>query len=428
MGEPPQGKNPYAAVATSRKWDAGEAGREIGEQLAAKTDKKPKFVLLFSTIHYEKRGGFQEFLDNVNSRLPEGTPVVGGTIAGFMNKTGCYTRGASALAVYSDEMEVAVGIGHDTKKNPKKAAEECAQTIKKKLAGTRYANKYFVSFVSSSIVPSLPVFGNKKIVKKFFLLDLFLSVFDVVSQYAQVGVGRDEKVMECFSNALPGFSGIGGGSCDDLKLERNYQFFGKTVATNSVVSLAFTTNQEVAVSSKLSLYSTGKKLTITDTSRSGYIVKQINGQPALDAYLKLMNWNKNVLDERLYRKVFYYPLVQTTGQTKEPRLFGLVYGDSFVFPMKPDKNTEMDVCSFSGSSMIASAAALVEKEKYNSGVLISCGTRLETLGSKVYRIKEGVFDKKFAGDYLLIYTAGEYKKEPGSRMACLYQSDNALLF
>ena len=81
-----------AGVGLSRKWDAREAGREVAESALEKLDgEKPKFFLLFSTIHYEKYGGFQELLNGVWEVLPEGTPLIGGTVAGFMNNYGCFT-------------------------------------------------------------------------------------------------------------------------------------------------------------------------------------------------------------------------------------------------------------------------------------------------------------------------------------------------
>ena len=96
--------------------------------------------------------------------------------------------------------------------------------------------------------------------------------------------------------------------------------------------------------------------------------------------------------------------------------------------MKPVKDSEMEIHNFSGASIISSSSNLVEKGPYQSGFLISCGTRLETLGSKIFSIKENVFDKKFTGGYLVLYTAGEYEKETGKRISCLYQSDNGLFF
>ena len=109
-----------AAVGMSRKWDAREAGKEVARSTIEKLSSPPDFFLLFSTIHYEKHGGFEEFLNGVWDILPEGTPLAGGTTAGFMNNYGCYSRGATALAVSYSNMDVAIGVGHNTKRNPKK--------------------------------------------------------------------------------------------------------------------------------------------------------------------------------------------------------------------------------------------------------------------------------------------------------------------
>jgi hypothetical protein len=109
-----------AAVGVSEKWDAREAGREVAESTLSKMDSNPDFFLLFSTIHYEKHGGFQEFLDGVWEVLPKNTPLIGGTVAGFVNNYGCFTRGATALSVSYPNMDVILGFGKNTKRNPKK--------------------------------------------------------------------------------------------------------------------------------------------------------------------------------------------------------------------------------------------------------------------------------------------------------------------
>ncbi|MBU4341188.1 MAG: hypothetical protein KJ928_01160, partial [Candidatus Altiarchaeota archaeon] len=71
-----------AAVGLSRQWDARKAGREVAYKTLEKLGTKPDFFLLFSTIHYEKYGGFKEFLAGVWEILPKGTPLIGGTVAG----------------------------------------------------------------------------------------------------------------------------------------------------------------------------------------------------------------------------------------------------------------------------------------------------------------------------------------------------------
>ena len=84
-----------AAVGISRKWDAREAGREVVRSTINKLNKPPDFILLFSTIHYEKHGGLKEFLKGVWDILPKETPLIGGTVYGFMNEYGCYASGST---------------------------------------------------------------------------------------------------------------------------------------------------------------------------------------------------------------------------------------------------------------------------------------------------------------------------------------------
>jgi len=92
-------KSLKASVGVSRKWDAREAGQEVAKSTLDKLDDKPDFFLLFSTIHYEKQGGLEDLLKGVWDILPEGTPLIGGTVSGFMNNYGCFSRGVSSVGI-----------------------------------------------------------------------------------------------------------------------------------------------------------------------------------------------------------------------------------------------------------------------------------------------------------------------------------------
>jgi len=149
----------------SRKWDAREAGREVAREVIQKLKTPPSFFLLFSTIHYEKHGGFEEFLAGVWDVLPKGTPLVGGTVAGFMNEYGCYSRGAVALASSYVNIDVAIGSGKNTKKNPEKAAKECAHAILNGLKDSKYDESFLFQLVSGATIPHFPGVGSSFIIK-----------------------------------------------------------------------------------------------------------------------------------------------------------------------------------------------------------------------------------------------------------------------
>ena len=75
--------------------------------------------------------------------------------------------------------------------------------------------------------------------------------------------------------------------------------------------MGISSDKEIEVSTATGLKPSGKKFTIGKKAGGGYIIKNINNYPAVTGYLNLMDWSREVLDERLYRKVFYYPFIQS---------------------------------------------------------------------------------------------------------------------
>ncbi|MFH0969987.1 MAG: FIST N-terminal domain-containing protein [Candidatus Diapherotrites archaeon] len=386
----------------------------------------PKAVIFLTTIQYKFNDGFSKSLKKIVEYFPN-AEIIGGTVAGFASREGIFTKGVAIVVINGEDVDVSIGIGHNTKKSPDIAGKNCARMIKNGLKKTKFPNKFFFMILSSAIVPDLPIIRRKRIIEGFPFINQAVNIFDRVSSILQVGSGKDESVLSSVSEELGDFSGIGGASSDDLKLEENYQFFKNRFFTNSVVCLGIATKVSGDVKTSFGLKPTGKKFAITETSVSKYIVKKINGHSAVGEYLKIMGWNKKVLDDRLYRKVFYFPFVENGIIEREiqPRMFGLIYGENFVFPMKASSGN-LEIYQSSGKDIIESNRNVVGVGK-KSGLIVSCATRLETLGGKTYKIKEQVYDK-LLDDYLIVYTAGEYSKQKGENARCLYQSDNALLF
>src|SRR4030042_1076150 len=142
-----------ASVGMSRKWDAREAGREVAETAIKNLSRPPDFFLLFSTIHYEKHGGFQEFLNGVWDVLPQGTPLIGGTVAGFMIKEGVFSRGAVAIGI-SGDYNVEEVYAKGTRKKPKNVAKKVSEAL-------RNDNSLLLAFLPG---PSMPNIGKNKLI------------------------------------------------------------------------------------------------------------------------------------------------------------------------------------------------------------------------------------------------------------------------
>ncbi|HHH79610.1 MAG TPA: hypothetical protein ENL13_01755, partial [Thermoplasmatales archaeon] len=185
-----------AGVGLSRKWDAREAGREVALSALKHLDgENPNFFLLFSTIHYEKYGGFQELLNGVWDVLPEGTPLIGGTVAGFMNNYGCYTRGATALAVSYPNMDVAIGVGKNTKRNPKNAVKECISTLKIRNPD------FYIELVSGPIIPTFPGIGKQTVIKSGLLGKTMEKAIPTLFK-SNMGTDRADEILDFLTDYI----------------------------------------------------------------------------------------------------------------------------------------------------------------------------------------------------------------------------------
>ncbi|MCG2782779.1 MAG: hypothetical protein L6243_04240, partial [Candidatus Altiarchaeales archaeon] len=297
-----------AAVGLSRQWDARKAGREVAYKTLEKLGTKPDFFLLFSTIHYEKYGGFKEFLAGVWEILPKGTPLIGGTVAGFINPEGCFTRGATAMAVSYPNMDVAVGVGRNTKRAPHIAAKECAGMIKKGLENSKYENKFLFEVVSGGKIPQFPGLGRRRVIKSGIIGKLATTLSHISLIVLQKGVGREEEVLESLVGQLPDYTIIGGSAIDCNNMVENFQFFGRYVYSNSLVALGLKTNLDIKVNTTYGLKDTNIKMNITKKSGNDRVIHRIDNAPALDSFLKKITWPDDFIDERLYRKTFFIPL------------------------------------------------------------------------------------------------------------------------
>ncbi|HID25511.1 MAG TPA: hypothetical protein EYP23_03500 [Thermoplasmata archaeon] len=422
-----------AGVGLSRKWGAREAGREVALKTLEKLNgENPKFFLLFSTIHYEKHGGFQELLNGVWDVLPEATPLIGGTVTGFMNNYGCYSRGVTALAVSSTYMDVAVGVGRGTKRDPRKAAQQCAEMIKKGLKNSDYKNKFLLNLISASVIPDIPPFGRKKIIKGLSVKTM-MRLFNVSQRVLQKGAGREDEVMEELVKLLRDYCMLGGGTLDDGKGLINFQFYDKNVLTNSIVSLGIKTQLKFDVLTTHSMKKTDIGFRITKTSKDGRIIHEINGKPAASELLRLLDWPEDFLnDDTWFKTTYYFPLgfrVSKNSNEFGPRVIAGVFGDSLVTTIR-SKDSEGTILTIDGERLLQTIDNNLKtfSNKPLFGLIASCTTRLETMGSKVYDARDRILT--FFGDhpFIVIYVGGESTYSSKRGLSFVNMSFNTVVF
>jgi hypothetical protein len=420
-----------ACLGVSEKWEAREAGREVAETALKNLTRPPDFFLLFSSIHYKDYGGFQELLNGVWDVLPKGTPLIGGTVVGFMNNYDVYTRGVTALAVSYPNIDTAIGVGHNIKRNPQKAAKQNAAMIDRKLALSSYRNKFLLNFVSSAKVMKIPGQGYRKVIDSGFVSKFVTLGFGFSQYLLQKGPGREDEFFEEIIKEMPNYSMILGTSVDDYKGISNYQFFNKTILTDSVVNLGLATDLDFDVCTTHGMKTTDIKFKITKLSRDGHIIREINGQPAVQELLKLLDWPEGYLNEKtMFHRILYYPISVKRHGRDVPVVMPFILGDAIVTPCLVDKS-EVSILTVSGRDLVSSVKENISHFNHiqpEFGLFSACGTILQTLGYKTDIIRKVMLDYFREKPFLMFFCAGEGSYSPTKNINYANMSVNTAIF
>ena len=420
-----------AAIGMSRKWDAREAGREVVRNTIKQLDTPPNFFLLFSTIHYKDHGGFQEFLNGVWDVLPKNTPLIGGTIAGFINNYGCYTRGATALAVSYPNMNISIGYGKNTKRNPVKAAKSCIKMINENSFNSHYEDRFLLDFISGPGVIRMPGGKMKKVVKSGITSKFIKQLLGISQVLFQKGLGREDEIFEVMVEKLPNDYMILGTSIDDYKGLDNYQFYNSEIFTNSTVNLAISTDLDFDVYSNHGMEKTEINFEITKISKDKHIVYEINNKPAVPELLRLMNWREDFLNEdTMAHTIMYYPISFKRNNREVPAVMPFILKDSIMIPCVIDKGRS-SILTTSGKNLLG---AIKNNLNYfndiepSFGLSSACMTILQSLGYKVSEVQLEL--KKYFGDkpFIMFVCAGEGSYSPEKGINYANMSFNTAIF
>lgn len=408
-----------ASVGISRKWEAREAGREVVKSAISKLKTPPSFVLLFSTIHYKKHGGFQEFLNGVWDVLPKDTPLIGGTIAGFINNYGCYTRGATALAVTSPNINVAVGIGYHTKANPKAAAKKCAMMIKRNLKEKSSQNKLLIDFISGPTIPSLPIMGRTNVIKSKFFGWLATHFAIRLFSYFGNGMGKEEDIVDHLSSFFPDYYIIGGSSMDDYKQIYSYQFINREIHKNCIVALGCNVDFPIFLKSLIGMHNTNKTFKITGSSYNGRLITSIDKKPAKKSILDLLGITEEQYGDMsafYYRTANYFPITFEENPSFTSGIAGFL-GNSVALGYKiRGKNIRfLSITGKESLDLIDSIFKDVYNHNFPFAFMSSSAMVLNSLGMKAHNMKEKLDNYIKDVPYLMICTVNENAKTPGCK-------------
>ncbi|MFH1424385.1 MAG: FIST N-terminal domain-containing protein [archaeon] len=415
------------AIGQSRAWDPQKAGEEVVTSALEKMKHPPKIFLLFSTIHFDKeRRGMQKFVRSAHNKLPRETQMIGGTIAGFINNYGSFTRGATGLAIYSDEMDIGVGVGRNTKRNPKKSAEKCAKEIKSLLRNSKYKNKVLVDLIAGPVVPTFPGVGQTRVLKGT-LAKLAVPLLTLSMKVFQKGFGRENEVLKELAQQFQDFSIIGGATIDNNALQKNYQFYASKILENSVICLGIQSQIKAELVTGHGLTPAGIKFKVTKKALWNYVISEIDGKPATSRLIELLGWPEKLLDERLYRRTFYYPLISKDEQGNQyPNVIGAFLGNHIAcgFPIESD---DVEIRCTSGKRLISTVKIAMESSKTKKpklGFGVSCAARLETLGMQIFKVYAVLKNHFGETPFLVVYMGGEDLRIVGNKQFHLNETFN----
>lgn len=415
----------------TRKWDAHDAGREVAREAIQSLKTPPNFVLLFSTIHYEAHGGFEEFLNGVWDVLPQGTPLLGGTVPGFINNFGCYARGATALAVSCPHMDVVMSRGKNTKRNPNKAVKQSADILQKGFEKSQYSHKFIFNFVSGPEVIKIPGQGYKKVVDSGIISKFILPAYGITQYFLQKGLGREDEIFEKMVERFPESSMILGTSMDDNRGINNYQFYNKSLLTNSLVNLGISTNLEFDVCTTHGMTPGGIDFEITKLSRNGHIIHKINNKPAVQELNRLLKWPEGFLNEKtMTHTILYYPISLRRHGREVPAVLTFILKDSILIPCVIDKGA-VSILTVSGKKLVHAMQEnlqFCQGLKPEFGIFSTCTTILETLGYKINIIKEEISNYFQEKPFIMFLSLGEGTYSPTKDITYANMSFNTAIF
>jgi len=417
-------------VGFSENWVAKDAGRELASRLLAGLSGKPKFVIVYSTIHYAENGGFQALLDGIYDVLPKDVPLAGGTVTGFTIPQGCYSHGVAGMAVSYSHMDVSISVGNNIKRNPSAAAKECAKKIRADLDGSKLQNQFLFTFSAGTEILDVPPVGRSPVVRSELLAKTIMSSFSTSQYVLQKGSGREDDLLASLISELPNCKLLHGSAIDDVKMLRNYQFCNNNVLTNAVVCLGVKSDLSTAVS-----FSHGAEpsipFEITKVSDDGRIIHELNGKPAAKELLRLINWQDDFFEEKTFTRRFpFFPLGLYINGKFFIRPFVMILGDSIMLMTKVEKGKAF-IARINGSRMVGSVDDALSASGVKApifGLFTSCAIRFMALGREVYLDRDVLLKHLKGKPFLLGYCGGEAVYTPETGLGYLNESVGYAVF
>ncbi len=237
---------------TSTKSDANEAVCELASQI-----KQPntQVCLAFFSDEYDP----QQLGQALKEHLPG--PVIGCTTAGQLSEVGFQRGGISGASLASDELSVVPYLIHPLSSQTEQV-DRIAEEVQKRISSAE-----------------LSAFG--------FLLVDGLSM-------------KEETLISALYMSLGYVPIIGGSAGDSLKFKQTFVYYDGRLYQDAAVFSLFLTSLPFHIFKHQHFQPTSTKLVITAADPGKRLVKEINGEPAVEAYAELVGKTVDKLDATVF--------------------------------------------------------------------------------------------------------------------------------
>ena len=229
----------WVGVGASRISDSFRAGEEAAAK-ARQSMGQPTadLAFVFASVRFEP----EPLLKGVRSVLPE-VPLVGCSTAGEILGEGPSRRSVVVMAIRSDSLRIATGLGLGIRKNPLQAGRDLATRLGK----AKLPNPHGLLIFPDGLT------GN--------VADLIRGIQDVLGL---------------------SFPIVGGSSADDFAFHQTHQFFQGQVATDAVVGVLLSGPIGLGIGARHGWQPLGKPRRVTKATAN--VVKEMDGHSAVNLY------------------------------------------------------------------------------------------------------------------------------------------------
>ncbi len=294
------------------------AAQDLSLQIRQQMEGRPDALVVFASSEYDATKLLQEL-----QRAIDPVVLVGSSSAGEFTHGTAGVGSASALAIRSDDLKFAVGIGHGVSRDGRTAARELVSGFQ----GLDSDYPYRAALVMSDAL-----------------------------------AGHAEALVEELTLRTAGrYVLAGGGAGDDARFAKTHVFLGTDVHSDAAVALEILSNKPIGVGVGHGWEPAGPAMRVTEVD--GMRLVGLDGQPAIDALDAHAHENGKVFDHQDPMPFFLHNILGiATGEGYRLRVPLAVHDDgSITCAAEVPEHARVHVMNTSNASASQAAARATER-------------------------------------------------------------------